>query len=126
MTGDHENPRLFDEIFQPKVGAGDERRVAGSDHFVENEDFRSDGGGDGKGEAYHHARRIGADRHVQIIAELGEIRDVVERILDLPGAEAEHLAAHPDILQAGRVLIHAELEIEQRNDVTARAYLALS
>ena len=71
---------------------------------------------DGEAEPHVHARRIGLDRRVDELAQLGEVDDLVEAILDLALGEAEHDAVDEDVLAAGDLGMEAGAELDQRGD----------
>src|SRR5450631_2587630 len=93
-----------------------ERRVAGADPLVDQQNIFMRGGRDGEGQPREHAGRIGAHRQRQEIAELGEFGDIVELGRDLAPAHAHHVAAQINILEAGRFRVHPRMGIEQRTD----------
>src|SRR5665811_2384725 len=93
-----------------------ERRVAGADPLVDQQNIFMRGGRDGEGQPREHAGRIGAHRQRQEIAELGEFGDIVELGRDLAPAHAHHVAAQINILEAGRFRVHPGMGVEQRTD----------
>ena len=57
--------------------------------------------GDGKPEPHVHAGRVGLDRRVDEILQLGELDDLVEPPGDLALGQAEHDAVDEDVLAPG-------------------------
>ena len=63
-----------DDLDDPRLRLGAEVRVAGREHLVEQQDVRVDRGRDRETEAGAHPRRIGLERRVDELAELGVLR----------------------------------------------------
>ena len=116
MRRQNQHARELDELFHPLRRLGDEQSVAGRQPFVEQQDFRHDAGGSGKSQPNAHARRIGANRHVQIVAELGERGDLVDALAHVARVDAHIHAAQDDVLLAGHVGVHADIDVEERRD----------
>ena len=66
--------------------------------------------------------RIGLDRRVDELAQLGEVDDLVEALLDLALGEAEHDAVDEDVLAAGDLRMKAGAELDQRRDAAVDAH----
>ena len=62
--------------------------VAHGQGFVHQQDFGVHVDGHGEGQPHHHAARIGLDRLVDEVADLGEGFDVLVALVDLPRGEA--------------------------------------
>ena len=60
-----------------------ESLVADRQHFVDEQHVGIDVDRDGEAEPHVHARRIGLDRRVDELPQLGELDDLVEALLDL-------------------------------------------
>ena len=74
------------------AGEGPCRRIALSadpDRFVEEKDLRLADGHDRERQAHCMPCRIGSQGHVQVAAQLGEFRDIVDAVLDLRGHETQ-------------------------------------
>jgi hypothetical protein len=91
-----------------------ERLVTGGEDLVEEEDVRVQEGGNGKAEAHRHPRRVGANRPVDRILELGERDDLVEPAPDLGPGEPLDCAVQEDVLATSEVRVEPGAELEQR------------
>ena len=60
--------------------------------------------------------RVGADRPVDRVLDLGERDDLVEALADLGAAQALDRAVQVDVLAAREVGVEAGAELEQRAD----------
>ena len=72
--------------------------------------------GDGEAEAHVHPGRIGLDRRVDEVLELGELDDLVEAPRDFLLRQPEHDAVDEDVLAAGDLGMEAGAELDQRGD----------
>ena len=93
-----------------------EALVADRQHFVDEQHVGVDVDGHGEAEAHVHARRVGLDRRVDEVLQLGELDDLVEALLDLLLREAEHDAVDEDVLAAGDLGVEAGAQLDQRRD----------
>ena len=84
--------RAFD--FARNVG------VAGREDLVEQQDVRVDRGRDGEAEPRAHARRIGLERRVDELAELGVLDDRRQELAGHRVVEAEERPAEQDVVAA--------------------------
>ncbi len=64
--------------FDALMRLGKRTRVAGGQPFVHQKNFRRKRRRDSEAEPDHHAGRIGAHRHVDVIAKLGKFGDLVD------------------------------------------------
>ena len=96
-----------------------ERLVADGEDLVDQQHVGVEVGDDREAEPQEHARAVGLDRHVDEVAELGEVDDRVDPLLDLLAREAVQRAVQQDVLAAGEVLAEAGAELEQRRDPAA-------
>ena len=113
VGGDDDDLGLVDQLFHPLFCFGEEGGVADVHHFVDEQDFGFEVGGNGKAEAQEHARRIGAQGHFDEFAELGEGDDLGGGSLDLFGREAVDEPLQLDVFVAGKVLVEADHHIEE-------------
>ena len=84
-----------------------EALVADGEHFVDEQHFGIDVNRDRESEPHVHAGRVGLDRRVDELRELGELDDLVEALLDLALRQAEHDAVDEDVLAAGDLRMKA-------------------
>ena len=117
MAGEDDDRSAVEKAFDPLLRLLLERRVAGTDALVDQQNIVVCGGRDRKGQPREHAGGIGAHRQRQEIAELGEFRDIVELGRNLAPAHAHHAAAQINVLDAGRFRVHPGGGVEQRADV---------
>ena len=78
MGDQHRGHALLPEGCHSLVAFFLEVLVADRENLVEKQDLRVDGGRDGKSEPGDHSRRVGSDRVVDELLELGELDDVVD------------------------------------------------
>lgn len=90
-----------------------ELRVARTDPFIEQEDVRLDHCRDGDGEPQAHAGRVGGERLLDVVAELGEIQHARNEFLDVLDREAHLQAADIDVLEPRGFGAEAERNVEQ-------------
>ena len=110
-------PGALDQLVEPGAGLGEELGVDRADALVEQEDLRVDAGDDAEREPHPHPGGVGAQRHRQVVAELGERGDVVDAGLHLLAGHAEEEAADEDVVQAGDLRVHADGQVEHRRDL---------
>src|SRR4029079_5434248 len=84
--------------------------------LVDQQDVGVDVNGDGEAEAHVHARRVRFHRRVDELAELGEVDDLVEALLNLPLGQAEHDAVDEHVLAAGDLGVEAGAELDERRN----------
>ena len=77
-----------------------ERCIADRQHLVDEQHVGLELRGHGKAEPYVHARRVPFHRHVEELADAGELDDAVEPGGDVTAAETEDGAAEEDVLAA--------------------------
>jgi len=65
------------------------RLVADADDLVEQNYFRLYGRADAKCKAQHHPLGVAANREFQIIAKLGELRNIIHKAADLRRRQSE-------------------------------------
>ena len=76
----------------------------------------------GEAEPHVHAGRVGLHRRVDELAQLGEVDDLVEALLDLALRQAEHDAVDEDVLAAGDLGVKAGAELDERRDAAVDAH----
>src|SRR5579862_1810845 len=114
MRREHQNSGLLNEVLETAVRTLDERGIADPYPLIHQDDLRIEGGRHRKGETQIHAARIGSHRPVQLRPfETAEFRDFVAARAYFFGCEAEKQAPQHDIVPAGSLRIHAEINIEQ-------------
>ena len=93
--------------------------VADGEHFVYEENFRLEMGGDGEGEADVHTGGIVLDGGVDEFVDFGEGYDFVELAVDLSLAHAQDGAAEIRILATGELAVEAGTDLEEAADASA-------
>ena len=101
------------ELVEALVG---EALVADREHLVDEQHVGIDVDRHGEPQPHVHAGRVGLDRRVDELAQLGELDDLVEALLDLALGQAEHDAVDEDVLAAGDLRVKAGAELDQRRD----------
>ena len=107
---------LLAELVQAVDALALEVLVADRERLVDHQDVGIDAGGDGEAQAHVHARAVGLDRALDELAELGEVDDRREALLDLRLAHAQDRAVQADVLAPGELGVEARAELEQRSD----------
>ena len=79
-----------------------EAGIAHGQHFVDEQDFRLQMRGHGKGQAHIHAAGVTLYGRVDEFAEFGEVHDLIESAIDLAFLHAQDGAVEEDILAAGQ------------------------
>ena len=90
--------------------------VADRQRFVDDQDLGVELHGDGERQPNDHAARIGFERLVDELADLGERQDVVEFRFDLLGREAQERPVEEDILAAAELVVEARAKLQQGID----------
>ena len=99
--------------------------VADGQHFIHDQDFRVQVGGDGEGEADVHAAAVALDGRVQELLDAGEVHDGVELAGDLAAAHAQDRAVEVDVLAARQFRVEAGADFQQAADAAVEVDLAL-
>ena len=107
------------ELVEALVG---EAFVTDRQHLVDQQQVGIDVDGDGKAEPHVHAGRVGLDRSIDEVLELGEFDNLVEAVGDFALGQAEHDAVDEYVLAAGDLGMEAGTELDQRRN-PARARL---
>ena len=89
----------------------------GREDLVEEQDVRLDRRRDREPEPGPHARRVRLDRRVDELAEIGELDDAGQPLLDDRVLEAHERAGQADVVAAGELLVEAGAEGQQARDV---------
>ena len=119
VRGEDQDPGALDQLVEPDAGLGQELGVDRADALVEQQDLRVDAGHHAEREPHPHPGGVGAQRHRQVVAELGERGDVVDPGLHLLAGHAQEQPADQDVLQPGDLRVHADGEVEHRRDLAA-------
>ena len=114
VAGEHQDAGALDEALQPRLRLLQEVGVDRADALVEQQDLRVDAGHHAHRQPHPHAGGVRAQRHRQVVAELGELRDLVDLGQHLLARLPEEQAADDDVLVAGDLGVHADAEVEHR------------
>lgn len=90
--------------------------VAYRESFIDEEDFRIDVDSDGEGETDRHSTRVGLDRLVDEVSDLGEGLDRSVALVDLPVRESEDGGVQVDVVPAREFRVESRSELEERGD----------
>ena len=93
-----------------------ERLVTDGQHLVDEQHLWVDVNRDGEPEPHVHARRVGLDRCVDEVFELGEFHDFVKALHDFALRQAEHDAVDEDVFAARDLGMKACAELDERRD----------
>ena len=99
---------------------GLERGVADRQRLVDDQDVGVDVHLHREREAQGHARAVGLDRLVDVVADVGERDDVAEQGIDARGRQAQDGAIDVDVLAPGQLWIEARAQFQQRGDPPMR------
>ena len=113
MGRDHQDLGVAHQLLQPPPRLDHEAGVAGQEPLVHQQHLRPDRGGEREAEADHHAGAVGAHRHVEEAAEVGEPLHVVLQGADRARVQPGIEPAQADILPAGEVEVHPQVGVEQ-------------
>ena len=111
-------PGVLELLEAPLLEGG----VADGEHLVDEEHMGAEEGGHGEAKPDAHATGVEADGAVHGMAELAELDDLVEALLDAGGLDAEEGAGQADVLAAGQLGVEAGLDLDQRADIAADAH----
>ena len=113
-------PELLDAVegLQREPGIADRQRL------VDDQDVGVDRGGHGEGQPGLHAARIGPERLVDHVAQLGEIDDLVKAAPDLLPAQPEAQPAQEDVVASAVLRVKSGPEFQDRGDPAAGVDLA--
>ena len=100
--------------------------VADAEPLVHQQNLGLEAGAHRECEPEPHTERVGMHRHRQIVAELGERRDLVHALLHLLGHEPQEQSACHDVLVACRFGIDSERYVQQRSGSAAPPHLTAS
>ena len=103
-----------------------EEDVADRERLVDDQDVGLGDGGDGEGDARHHAARVVLEWHVHEILELGELDDLVELGVDELLGVPQERSVEVDVLTGGELHVEARAELDERGDVAADGAGALA
>ena len=101
------------ELVEALVG---ESLVADREHLVHEQHVGIDVNRHGEPEPHVHAGRVRLHRRVDELAQLGELDDLVEALLDLALGQPEHDAVDEHVLAAGDFRVKAGAELDERRD----------
>ncbi len=93
--------------------------IANGEDFIDEENFRLEMGGDGKGQADVHAGGVVLDGSVDEFFELGEGHDFVEFAGDFALAHAQDGAGEESVFAAGEFGVEAGADFEEAADAAA-------
>jgi hypothetical protein len=101
------------ELVEALVG---ESLVADRQDFVHEQDVRIDVDRHRETEPHVHARRIGLDRRVDELLQLGELDDLVEALRHPRAWSTEHDPVDENVLAAGDLRMEPGAELDQRGN----------
>ena len=110
---------LFLNVAQEAHALLGEERVAHRQRLVDDQDVGVDVGHHSECQADHHPARIGLDRLVDELADVGELDDAVVARVDLRRRQAQDRAVQIDVLAPGELRVEARAQLQQRADAAA-------
>ncbi len=114
----HRAPFLGDIVHLPQAFAL-EFGIPNRQDFVDDQDFRFEMGGNGKGQAQVHPRRIALDRGIDKLFDFGKGDNLVEVALDFSALHPEDGAVHVNILAPGQFRVETGPHFEEGPDPSA-------
>jgi len=117
----HEDDRLraSRQLQHPGPALLAEDLVAGGEDLVEEEDVGVDGRRDREPETGPHPGRVGLDRRVDELTDVGEVDDRILAADHLVVGDPHERAGQHDVVAAVEVLVEAGAELEEAGDVAA-------
>ncbi len=109
MGGHHHHIGVLDDGVDALTGFFAEGRIAGAEHFIDQQNIRVSGGGDGKADAGAHARRIGAHGQMQIVAKFAKFDDLRQGFFDLAIGHTQKPPHKAHVLNPGAVDIKPDI-----------------
>ena len=116
----------LDDIVDLVLTLALEARVTDGQRLVDNEDVGVNVDVDRKAQTHFHTAGVGADRLIDIVAQLREIDDSLLDLADVGVLQAEDVAFEVNVLAAGHLGGEARGQLEQRRDLTLDLDLALA
>ena len=113
-----------DQPAQALERAAAERRVADSEHFVDQHDVGIAEDRDAEPEPRVQPRRVALHRHVDQALDFRELHDVVEAAIDLAARQPEQPGAEIYVLAAGELGMKARAELDERHDASGHLHAA--
>ena len=123
VAHEQQRPALL-EFAQEAHALLHEARVADGERLVDHEDFRVDVRHDGEREPHDHAGRVGLDRLLDEVADVGERADGVEPRFDLLLRQADDVAVEEDVLAPAELGAEARAQFEDGRDAAVRRHAA--
>ena len=105
------------QLDDPLLALRPEDRVAGREDLVDDQHVGIDRRRDREPEAGPHARRVGLDRRVDELADVGEVDDAGQPLLHRLVGHAEERAGEADVVAARQVGVEAGTERQQARHV---------
>ena len=93
-----------------------EVNVAYRESFIYQEDFGIHVDRHRKGQAHHHAARVGLDGLIDEVADFGEGRNILVALVDLARREPQNRAVQVDVVPAAEFGVKSSAEFQQRRD----------
>src|SRR5699024_9343925 len=102
-----QNTGALHQFFEAHASFGHEGRVNGADAFIEKQDFGLNGGHHTQRQAHAHTSGVGAQRHIEVVTEFGELCNLIHFGFHLLDGLAQKQPANDDVVVAGDFRIHA-------------------
>src|SRR5215475_853061 len=99
-------------------------RVAYSQHFIDQQNFRLQMGGHGESQAHVHSAGIALDRRIDETFDFGEGDDLVELPVYFAAPHAEDRAVQVNVLAPAQLGMKSRADFEQAADATVKFNLA--
>ena len=93
-----------------------EINVAYRQSLIHQQNFGIHVDGHRKGQAHHHAARVGLDRLIDEVADFGESRDIFVALVDLARGEPQNRAVQVDVVPAAEFGVKSSAQFQQRRD----------
>ena len=119
MAGEHQQAGALHHVLQAVAGFPHERGIHRTQAFIQQQNLGVNGGDDAQGEADAHTAGVGAQRHVQVFAQLGELGDLLHFLFHLLAGLPQEEAADDDVFVAGNFWVHADAQVEDGGDASA-------
>ena len=124
LGGQHHDPDAVGERLEPPVGLVEKAAVADRHPLVHQQDVGFEAGPGREPEPEAHTRRVGAHGHVQVAAEFGERRDLLDARARPGRIHSAQQRTGDDVLAARVVLVESKQHVEQRADAPVAPHAA--
>ena len=115
----HDDAGLVNQFLHTLLRLDLKGRIPRAQDLIQEQDLPAGIGRDGECQPDQHTGRIGFDREIDKITQLGELDDLRFLLADAPGRFSEQQSPVGDVLPAGRLEFEAKAQVKQGTDLSA-------